>query len=201
MSEIFSTKKKIHVSKNIKSIRKYISKLYSWARSRYLRADAESKRFAPLRQVDAKHLRVEFNQNNIFKRLRGNENCFHNISRKILPTVKKPDEWSALLNEHLLRDSQNASKNKSLASFRFETTCLDVLDCDKARARNDSHQSKICDFSQSEECWKEVFCDSLHVWRGVISFFHKNVKMQMFAQFAYFFKKSIDHQNINLFQI
>lgn len=57
-----------------------------------LESDAESKRFAALRQVDAKHLRVEFNQNNIFKRLRGNENCFHNISRTILPTLKKPDE-------------------------------------------------------------------------------------------------------------
>ena len=57
-----------------------------------LESDAESKRFAPLGQVDVKHLRVESNQNNIFKRLRGNENCFHNISRKTLPTFKKPDE-------------------------------------------------------------------------------------------------------------
>ena len=200
MSEIFSTKKKINVWKNIKSIRKYISKLYSWARSRYLRADAESKRFAPLRQVDAKHLRVEFNQNNIFKRLRGNENCFHNISRKTLPTFKKPDEWSALLNEHLLRDSQNASKNKSLASFSFETTCLDVLDCDESRARNDSHQSKICDFTQSEMLKGSVLWLSSCLKR-VISIFHKNARMQMFAQSTYFFKKSVDHRNTCLFQI
>ena len=61
--------------------------------------------------------------------LRGNESCFHNISRKICTEIR-PTLWMKSLAQWACapKTPKTHPESKKSASFRFDTTYLDVLD-------------------------------------------------------------------------
>ena len=114
----------------MKIITKDTSKLPAWARSRYLWVRCWVQTLCSLRQVDSKHFSVKNLIKTTFETiLKENESCFHNMLRNIVPNIRQT-LWMKSLAQWTCapKTPKTHLGSKNPASFRFETTYLDVLD-------------------------------------------------------------------------
>ena len=84
--------------------------------------------FAAIRRFETFQCQ-EFNQNNICKHVKKSESCFHNVLRNIAPNLRQT-LWMKSLAQWACapKTPKTHPESKNPASFRFETTYLDVLD-------------------------------------------------------------------------
>ena len=128
MSESFWKKNKRNLSK--KSSQKIPQNCLLQHVRAIFELNAESRRFAPARQLDLKHFSVMNLIKTTFKTiLKENESCFQNTLRNIAPNIRKT-LWMKSLAQWTCapKPPKTYLGSKNPTSFRFDTTYLDVLD-------------------------------------------------------------------------